>query len=64
MQKRNDRGRFVTRADSLGKSIGLRVSKQLETALHDFAGQDGVPVAVWCRQVVEAAILERQEEAE
>lgn len=62
MQKRNDRGRFVARSDSLGKPIGLRVNKQLEPVLKELAELDGVPVTVWCRQVVEAAILERQAE--
>ena len=62
MQKRNDRGRYVSRSDSLGKPIGLRVNKQLEPALRVLAELDGVPVTVWCRHVIEAAILERQQE--
>ncbi|NET31366.1 MAG: hypothetical protein F6K19_05110 [Cyanothece sp. SIO1E1] len=58
--KRNERGRFIARPDSLGKTYGLRIRKDLDAVLAELAEQEGMSPTAWCRKVVEEAITTTQ----
>jgi hypothetical protein len=53
---RDDQGRYRERPDSLGKTYGLRVRKDLDPALASLAAAAQMTPTEWCRQVVEAEI--------
>jgi len=58
-RERGLHGHFRAKPDSLGRSIGLRVRKDLEPLLAELAAEDGLTPTQWARKQVEAAIAER-----
>lgn len=57
---RDDQGRFKQRKDSLGKTYGLRIRKDLDPTLAELAAAAGKTPTEWCRDVIEAAIEREQ----
>lgn len=53
---RDEKGRILPSPDSLGKTYGLRVHKDLDSVISDLAAAAGLSPTAWCRQQVEAAI--------
>jgi hypothetical protein len=56
MGDRDEKGHFLPRPDSLGKTYGLRVRKDLDAVLAELAKQAGITPTAWCRKAVEDAI--------
>ena len=59
--ERDEQGKFIERKDSLGKTYGVRIRKDLEPELQRLAEAAGMRATAWCRQVIEQAILSAQE---
>ncbi|MEO1391074.1 MAG: hypothetical protein AAFV85_27385 [Cyanobacteria bacterium J06634_6] len=59
--KRDEQGKFVERKDSLGKTYGVRIRKDLDPVLQQIASASGMSATAWCRQVIEQAVLAAQE---
>jgi hypothetical protein len=56
MSGRDEKGHFLPRPDSLGKTYGLRVRKDLDAVIAELAASSGMSPTEWCRHQVEAAI--------
>jgi predicted DNA-binding protein len=59
---RDSSGRFIDSPDSLGKTIGLRVRRDLEPALDSIVKRLDTSKAAWCREIIEKAIEAEQAE--
>jgi hypothetical protein len=58
---RDSTGRFIDSPDSLGKTIGLRVRRDLEPALDSIVKRLSTNKAAWCREIIEKAIEAEQD---
>lgn len=56
---RDEKGRLLPRPDSLGKAFSVRVRKDLEPFIAEFAEAEGITATEWCRKQVEAAITKK-----
>jgi hypothetical protein len=55
---RDEKGRILPRPDSLGKTYGLRVRKDLDPVISELAAAEGLSPTEWCRKQIETVISE------
>jgi hypothetical protein len=58
MLERNKDGKFKKAPTGLGKTYGLRINRDLDSALAELAEAAGMTPTEWCRQQIEAAIAQ------
>jgi hypothetical protein len=55
-RQRDINGHFLPEPDAVGKPISIRLKKDLEALVIEFAASEGITKGEWCKRQVELAI--------